>query len=588
MKGLLNRILSIMLSISLILTVFFSYSSSVYAADTKSLWDYLANFGDKATNAVAQWMCQFGVIWDSHDFEQWLKNYYIGKEYWDGDYIHVDDVNETVTIDKELLDLLKQALKKYLNENQTFYYGWSTDFDDIPYSKFGSLKAAYDTVKNVLDTAPSGTIKLSLSSGTLNGEFFVNIYIAAFDNLRDVGFVRAFSSSPMLTYNYSISTWEVLMPDVYCVHLTSHDSAIGSWEDFKNSAHVINGRYDSSYGVDGARMFTYFIPEDKRFNSIDDVSIGWMYIVTRARTTFRIFRSSDDLFDYSLDKRGIYVTSDFWDKETDDFTANFDEISDAIDRMDDILQRLLDLINDKTDESTIEDLLEQILEELRKGGGSGGGGSGGGSSGGGGSGGIDSDSLFGFLSGYLEAILDYLDGILQGIEALVWLQWDDDQEDDLLDIVDLWGLIKDNPETGSQEVADTLATSFSDVAVGMTKKFPFSIPWDLYALFTVFSETDTPKKAERNILSEPYTIGDGVQSMTIDGEDLQQDVHDAPYFKLPIKVESFGIYEEIIVDMKDFQTLSTLSRTLFSLIFAVYLIKLTIKIISLFRGGDGD
>lgn len=134
----------------------------------------------------------------------------------------------------------------------------------------------------------------------------------------------------------------------------------------------------------------------------------------------------------------------------------------------------------------------------------------------------------------------------------------------------------------------SLADFFKEIAEGLKKKFPFSIPWDVYHIFTVFSDLGSPQAAEVSTLSFSEE-NSGIMLYTVDPEDIAQDEHDAPYFKLPIKVESFGIYEEIIVDMKDFKTLSTFSRTMFSLLFAVFLLKFTLKILSIFGvfgGGD--
>ena len=148
------------------------------------------------------------------------------------------------------------------------------------------------------------------------------------------------------------------------------------------------------------------------------------------------------------------------------------------------------------------------------------------------------------------------------------------------------GLFKDWSDFGTTFIT-SLADFFKELADGMKKKFPFSIPWDIYHIFTVFSNVDSPKAADISTIS--FTdINSGISVYTVDSEDMEQDVHDAPYFKLPIKVESFGIYEEIIVDMKDFQSLSTFSRTMFSLLFAVFLLKFTIKILSIFGVFGGD
>ena len=97
-----------------------------------------------------------------------------------------------------------------------------------------------------------------------------------------------------------------------------------------------------------------------------------------------------------------------------------------------------------------------------------------------------------------------------------------------------------------ESVVPTINDSLFDVAASIKYKFPFSIPWDLRYLFTVLA--GTPK---------------------------------APYFELPLVIKGWGIDELIIVDMKRFQVLSNLSRSLFSLIFAIGLIKLTFLVVGM-------
>lgn len=162
--------------------------------------------------------------------------------------------------------------------------------------------------------------------------------------------------------------------------------------------------------------------------------------------------------------------------------------------------------------------------------------------------------------------------------------------DSPFDIGDWFSGIFNDPFGLGEDIINSLAGFFSDIANGLKKKFPFSIPWDIYKVFTVFSNVQSPSPASISPLS--FSDQGEMQVLTGDIQIMANDVHDAPYFKLPIKVDSFGIEEEIIVDMKDFQTLSTFSRTMFSLLFAVALLKFTLKVLSIFGvfggGGDGD
>lgn len=107
-----------------------------------------------------------------------------------------------------------------------------------------------------------------------------------------------------------------------------------------------------------------------------------------------------------------------------------------------------------------------------------------------------------------------------------------------------------NPDTvvdvPLEDIVPTVNDSFADIAGSMKYKFPFSIPWDIHHIFTVLA--DTPK---------------------------------APYFELPLVIERYGINEKIVIDMSRFQVISNLSRSMFSMLFAIFLINLTFKVVAM-------
>lgn len=101
-------------------------------------------------------------------------------------------------------------------------------------------------------------------------------------------------------------------------------------------------------------------------------------------------------------------------------------------------------------------------------------------------------------------------------------------------------------ELPANDLVPTIDDSLGDVAGSLKYKFPFSIPWDVRHVFQVLA--DTPK---------------------------------APRFELPLVIKRFGIDERIIVDMAMFQVLSNLSRVLFSMLFGMYLMNLTFKVVAM-------
>lgn len=110
-------------------------------------------------------------------------------------------------------------------------------------------------------------------------------------------------------------------------------------------------------------------------------------------------------------------------------------------------------------------------------------------------------------------------------------------------------LIDNALDTGSDlvdtanSIIDNLGTMFSPVADVAKTKFPFSLPWDIYACIKILA-------------AEPET----------------------PVFKLDLTLPSYGIDEQLVIDLKDFETLSKLSRAFFTLTFIVILVNFTLKI----------
>lgn len=94
----------------------------------------------------------------------------------------------------------------------------------------------------------------------------------------------------------------------------------------------------------------------------------------------------------------------------------------------------------------------------------------------------------------------------------------------------------------------SLSLTFSPVGESMKTKFPFSMPWDVYAVIVL-------------LCAEPQT----------------------PKYTLPFKFDTFGIDTELVVDCSHLSFLATVSRTMLTLLYILGLIRLTTKII-----GKGD
>lgn len=102
--------------------------------------------------------------------------------------------------------------------------------------------------------------------------------------------------------------------------------------------------------------------------------------------------------------------------------------------------------------------------------------------------------------------------------------------------------IEDNPalDTSIEDTITQTQPFFGGLSGELKNKFPFSIPWDLIAVFTLFQ-------------AEP----------------------EAPRIEVPFVIESLGIEESIVIDLGGYGLLSRISRSLMVILFVLALIKMT-------------
>ncbi len=607
MKRCLNRILSSILVVSISITTFLYFYIPAYAKPYYT-WEEVRK---DATTSIFYVVSQLKAATNG-DFSSYVQGLDAWENYWNEDNVSID--GQEISYSPEFIAMIKQALIEYSEETNGFWLVPTININSIPLEYFPT-KQCYDNLRSIIGelevaaVANNGVDICALGSylEDLNLSLVYNATINAdFDPYRQAFPVYLFSNKtwlgPFVCGPSSGSTTEEIKSFPYIKHFAGDCSIMNiegvTWAD------GVTGQqgYNSQYRNAGPFCFSY--DKDKAYTDLSKYNpTHWSSYGSPRYAVWSIdgrrmkIYKSQKAFLYGMEnERTVYFAKDFYDTTPTQITVSFDEMKDTVDKLDGVLNDLLDKIDSTTDENTIEDLLQQILDEMKNhGGGNQGGNQGGGNEGGGS---YDDTGLLAVLSGYFDSVLAYLDQILSAIDALVWIEVDDstvtEGDKDLFDLIDkIW----ENPETGSQEAADKLSGSFLDIVKGMTKKFPFSIPWDIHALFSVFaragqSQPETAMLADgygiMPLVGEPddgeydYPNGDGT-STVINWDD---NPHDAPYFVLPLVVESYGIEEYIEVDLKDFQTVSTLSRSLLAVLFAVFLIKFTISLMEFFRGGD--
>lgn len=160
-----------------------------------------------------------------------------------------------------------------------------------------------------------------------------------------------------------------------------------------------------------------------------------------------------------------------------------------------------------------------------------------------------------------------------------------------IDIPTLGDLTKDNVEERTDSVIDSILPFLSDIGTELKKKFPFSIPWDIYSILSFLGSSGGSARAAPTsyssddsgimLFSDDDSHGGGGGSH--DGPGSSGGGHSrpsgAPVFQIPFQIsQSMGIEGTLLIDLEPFQVLSDISRTMFTCIFCLGLIRLTLKV----------
>lgn len=564
----------IIFSISAIL-LFVSCPFSAYASDhggsggTDHNSDFITDSGTinvKDDGVVMYYieyiLSQIGAIVKDHDLTKAMANDQTMKEYISKGKF---DANEnTVTFPKETVTYVYNTLINVAKEHEPYYMASTLALDDIEIP-YGLQKNVYDSLVNLLNESPSGLVVFGVRSP--------NVF-----SFTDFG--HWFSRLSPVRYNdtsvqfYRNDTWGDFTFQVHWVQLAADDSPVKSWEEVTSKSYY----HFQTHNVDHGACWIFRAPKlGIGYKNISLGSVGVssvMPIISKDGRRIRVFNTYGDFQNYTLGKRSVYYTSDYYNYVPEDLTTSIDDLQQTVDDLSGVIDKLLGQITDTTDESEIEDLLKQILDELKnnQGGGGGGGGSGGGDVN------VDIDlsstntllskilakvtQIFDRMSETAEGAADTahakiqetLDEILVQIKKLKhWTMADTavNAADAVADWLDFIKGIFDDAENGAGSAVSALSSTMGDAANLMKTKFPFCIPWDVYLIIGFLAE-------------EPQT----------------------PVFRLPIKLERLGIEEYIEIDLKDFETVSSISRTLLTVLYCYGLLNLTMKVFPVAKEGD--
>lgn len=581
MKQKYLRIISFLLS----LLIFVDCSMTVYALP-KRLRDGtwidvpISEYGEEISYFIQYAVNQMGAFF-TKDFETWLKNNETYQDLYDDNgrlekNVSIDTKTGEVTYTKEIMIVLKTAIDEYAKTEQTkeenggFIIVPTMDMHTIPTQWFLD-GGNYKTFRNLM--VENGLLMVTPKNDWGNiGAYFLfgdPFYDHTEKKKTDILLVADKSSLERYKADSSLT----LTANFYDGNLW-RSSSVGRYT-FRDSDTHVSWSEGPQYA--SSNTYLYSMSACLLNATTENVKERNTFLCSLTGEKVRVFVSEIAAQNYSVGNRKVYFTENYYNYVPEDLSVSIDDLQKTVDDLQKVIDELLKQIGNDTSEKEIMDLLKQILEELRNQQGSGGGNEGGGD--------VNIDIDLSTTNGLLSKILakvtqifdklsetagsaadtvhaklqETLDEILAQIKKLKhWTIADTliDGITGLSDIITDWadfiGDILSGADDAAEGAVGAVSATMEDAAQLMKTKFPFCIPWDVYLIVGFLAE-------------EPKT----------------------PVFELPIRIESYGIDESIVVDLEDFSVISSLSRTLLTVLYCYGLLNLTMKVFPITKeGGD--
>lgn len=576
MKTILKRIVPFILSVEILVTSFFTCSVPVYAADFMphdivqaveygieyNDWDPFWRFLNDSKDGLMYLYSQMGAF-VTQNFQAWVDNNKALESLVETVPVPAKKEDNNIVFTKEFMAQLKALLDDYAKQNEPYWIVPIASYRDLDPAKF-KTKAQYSTICQLARTY--GLIGV-------NGDRISDLS-GAIENKHSLVMYTNWADTPDWSQEHALvcfynEAWQWRGYYIYRFNFTS-DMTVGftSFDD--------GTKLDASFSR--VTLHDRFFPNYPFYHNGglydyngDIYSAPKACLISKDGGRMRVYKTLDDFKRYNVGNRKVYYTENYYNYVPEDLQVSIDDLQKTIDDMQDVIDKLLDQITNDTSESEIEELLRRILEALEN---NPGGGGGGGSGGGDVNVDIDLSSTNSLLSKILAKITqiydkmntavgdaeqaaftkiqESLDEIVEQLEKIKrWTAIDTviDGVDAVADWLDLIrGVLKDAKEGAGSAVA-ALSSAVGGSVDLMSKKFPFSIPWDVLFFVSVLS-------------AEPQM----------------------PHFEIPFNIESsmLGITIDYTMelDFSQFQWLSDLSRLIFSMIYAVGLMKMTFGVTS--------
>lgn len=573
MKTIYRKILPFILAFEILILSFFSCSISVIAADfmprdivqaveygiETSDWEPFYRFLYNSADGLMYLVSQMGAV-TTKDFQTWVDNNKKLESL--VETVPAKKEGENIVFTKEFMSQLKTVLDDYAKENEPYWIVPVASYRDIDPAAY-KIKAQYSTICQLARTYGLIGVNGNEISDLSNVAKYNHSLVMLNSSVDEPDWSN--SSAMVCFYNQD---WQWKGYYIYRFNFTS-DMTVGftSFDEGTKlteatSRVTLHDRFFPNYPFyHNGRLYDYN-------SNIYEAPKGCL--VSKDGGRMRVYKSLDDFKRYTVGKRNVYYTENYYNYVPEDLTTSIDDLQKSVDDLQKVIDDLLGQITDTTDENEIEDLLKQILDELKNNQGSGGGG------GGGGDVNVDIDlsttnTLLSKILAKVTQIYDKMNTAVEDAESAAmakiqeqlneiveqlkkikrWTAVDTviDGVDTIADWLDLVrGVLKDAKE-GAGSAVTALSSAVGDSVDLMAKKFPFSIPWDILFLVSVLS-------------AEPQM----------------------PHFEIPFNIESsmLGITIDYTMelDFSQFQWLSDLSRLIFSMIYTVGLMKMTFGVTS--------
>ncbi len=433
-----------------------------------------------------------------------------------------DNGDGTVTVSDDLTQLVIQAYQLYKEENADLFDGTMEktadgyyDFGDVIFSMNIRDNPSLDcnvTFKSVKTNYPCAILVLDneyIEDLNSKGHYISGAYIVYYS--KDID--RLFCYSPTYLKEYS--------RDDYFLYFEDY---VGSDFGAHFGGHPCTKYFERGGNTSSLNQY-FYVSSCEIYSSADNGTN-----ITVSSSFIPVYKSNIPALYEGLrtgDFSGAYNYGTMPDCESSKYTGSYSggDITVKTEKLDGI-QEKLDEIN-QTDKN-IDDKLQELLDWLN-------GEEGGGSSGG--------------FSGWLEKIYAKLEDIEKLVKKLKnWTIADTliDAADAIADWASFIHDIIADADAGMESVVSTLSDSVGGSVGMLSKKFPFSIPWDIFFMVSLLAE-------------EPQT----------------------PVLKIPFQIESIGVADEIVIDFKNFEGLSRISRSLLSMLYCIGLFKVTNTVINL-------